>query len=77
MIKNDKIGINVKNNVLIYNYLRDDSSHYKYLYRNLSYLKTIENLAKEKYKVRSIDKLERLKNIKKEKINEEKLYNCS
>ncbi len=62
MIKNDKISIFIKNNPLIYNYLRDDSSHYKYLYRDLNYFKTIENLAKEKYKLRTTDKLEKLKN---------------
>jgi len=51
----------IKNNQIIYNFLRDDSSHYKYLYRNNKYLKEIENLARERYKLRGIDKLERLK----------------
>ena len=54
--------INMKENNIIYNYLRDDSYQYKYLYRNINYLKKVESLAKEKYKLRNVDKLERLKN---------------
>ncbi|MBQ6323937.1 MAG: hypothetical protein IJI22_03795 [Bacilli bacterium] len=50
------------NNPTIYNYLRDQSYQYKYLYRNKNYIKKLKQLAKEKYKVRSIDKIERLKN---------------
>lgn len=52
----------IKNNPIIYNYLREDSIHYKYLYRNPNHIKEIEALAKEKYKLRSVDKIEKLKN---------------
>lgn len=52
----------IKSNPIIYNYLRDDSQHYKYLYRNPEHIKVIETLAKEKYKLRSIDKIEKLRN---------------
>jgi len=52
----------IKNNPLIYNYLREDSYQYKHIFRNDESLKTIENLAKEKYKLRSVDKIEKLKN---------------
>ncbi len=52
----------IKTSPIIYNYLRDDSIHYKYLIRDPSHLKQIENLAKEKYKLRSVDKIEKLKN---------------
>ena len=59
-----KIELNqqIKANPIIYNYLRDDSKHYKYLYRNREHIKVIEQLAKEKYKLRSVDKREKLKN---------------
>lgn len=52
----------IRNNPIIYNYLREDSRHYKYLYRNPDHIKEIEALAKEKYKLRSIDKIEKIKN---------------
>ena len=51
----------IKNNPIIYNYLREESNHYKYLYRDDKYLKEIEKKAKEKYQLRVEDKLERLK----------------
>ena len=59
-----KIELNqqIKANPIIYNYLRDDSKHYKYIYRNREHIKVIEQLAKEKYKLRSVDKIEKLKN---------------
>lgn len=52
----------IKTNPIVYNYLRDESIHYKFLYRDPNHIKIIENLAKEKYKLRSIDKIEKLKN---------------
>jgi hypothetical protein len=51
----------IKKNPILYNYLRDESYNYKYLYRDPTYLNKIIDLAKEKYKLRSIDKLDRLK----------------
>lgn len=51
----------IKNNPVIYNYLREESNNYKYLYRDDKYLKEIEKKAKEKYQLRVEDKLERLK----------------
>ncbi len=52
----------IRNNPIVYNYLREDSYHYKYLYRDPSYLKVIEELAKERYKLRSVDKIDKIKN---------------
>jgi len=51
----------IRNNPIIYNYLREDSSHYKSLLRDAKLLKVVENLAKERYKLRSVDKIEKLK----------------
>ena len=59
---NYKISYYIKKDPIIYNYLRDDSYQYKYIYRNINYLAKIEELAKEKYKLRTIDKLDKLKN---------------
>lgn len=58
----NKISYYIKKNPIIYNYLRDDSYQYKYIYRNNNYLSKIEELAKEKYKLRTVDKLDKLKN---------------
>ena len=44
----------------IYDFLREDSSHYKELFRNKDYIKKVDSLAKEKYKLRRIDKIEKL-----------------
>lgn len=52
----------IRNNPIIYSYLREDSYHYKYIYRNPNHLKTIEGLAKERYKLRSVDKIDKIKN---------------
>ncbi len=43
-----KIELNqqIKANPILYNYLRDDSKHYKYLYRNREHIKVIEQLDK-------------------------------
>ena len=52
----------IKTTPSIYNYLRDNSNYYRYLYRNEENLKEIESLAKTFYKERTIDKIEQLKN---------------
>ena len=52
----------IKNNPLIYNYLREESYHYTDLYKDDNYIKEIEKLAKKKYKQTNIDKVERLIN---------------
>ena len=51
----------IKNNPIIYSFLREESYHYKYLYRDNNYIKKIEKLAKEKYKLTLIDKIENIK----------------
>jgi hypothetical protein len=50
----------IRENKLVYSYLREDSSLYKELLRNKEYIKEIEKKAKEFYKETSIDKIERL-----------------
>jgi len=55
----------IRENQLVYSYLREDSSEYKELLRNKEYIKEIEKKAKEFYKQTSIDKIERLQ----DKIN--------
>ena len=57
---NPRILNYIRNHKYIYDFLRDDSSHYKYLYQDNNYIKTIKKLAKEKYKLRYIDRLERI-----------------
>ena len=57
---NPKTIQEIKRNPLLHNYLRVNSYHYKYLYREDEYLKKVLELAKEYYKERTIDKLERL-----------------
>lgn len=52
----------IKNNPIINRFLREESYHYKYLYRDNNYIKTIERLAKEKYKLTISDKIENFKN---------------
>ncbi len=51
----------IKNTPYIYNYLRENSYHYRYLYQDDNYLKEIISLSKEYYKERTTDKIERLK----------------
>lgn len=54
----------IKNNPLIYNYLREDSSWYQRLNRGEDVLKELEETAKKFYKQTSEDKLKKLsKNI--------------
>ena len=55
----------IRENQLVYSYLREESSEYKELLRNKEYIKEIEKKAKEFYKQTSIDKIERLQ----DKIN--------
>ena len=54
----------IKNNPLIYNYLREDSSWYERLNRGEDVLKELEEAAKKFYKQTPEDKLKKLsKNI--------------
>ena len=54
----------IKNNPLIYNYLREDSSWYQRLNRGEDVIPTIESLAKKFYKQTPEDKIAKLsKNI--------------
>lgn len=54
----------IKNNPLIYNYLREDSSWYKELNTDSNALKLVEEQAKKFYKLTPQDKIEKLaKNI--------------
>ena len=50
----------IRRHEYIYNFLRDDSSHYKYLYNDNRYIEVIKKLAKEKYKLRYTDKLDNI-----------------
>lgn len=50
----------IKTHPIVYNYLRDNSSWYKYLNRSESYLSEIEEQAKSAYKLRPVDKIEKL-----------------
>ena len=52
----------IKNNKVIREYLKNNSYHYKELYRDDNYLKKVESLAKEYYHERGIDKIEKMKN---------------
>ena len=40
----------IRKHEYIYNFLRDDSSHYKYLYEDNRYIEVIKKLAKENLK---------------------------
>ena len=50
----------IRSHEYIYNFLREDSSQYQYLFQNNEYIKTIKNLAKERYKLRLVDRLSNL-----------------
>lgn len=52
----------IKNNPMIRQFLKEESYHYKYLYRDDNYIKTIEHLAKEKYGLTISNKIENFKN---------------
>lgn len=57
----DKETLNkIRNNPLIYHYLRENSYEYKELYRNKDYIKEIEKKAKIKYKETIPDKIEQI-----------------
>lgn len=54
----------IKNNPMIYRYLRDNSYEYLYLFRNDNYLETIEKKSKKLYQEPLERKIEKLqKNI--------------
>lgn len=52
----------IRKHKYIYNYLRDDSAHYKYLYQDNRYIEELKKIAKRKYKLRYIDRLENISN---------------
>lgn len=52
----------IKNNPLIHNYLREKSYWYKYLNRNSSNLKLLEQEMKKAYKLTAEDRIEKLSN---------------
>lgn len=57
----DKETLNkIRNNPLIYHYLRENSYEYKELYRNKDYIKEIEKKAKISYKETIPDKIEQI-----------------
>lgn len=47
----------IKNNPIINRFLREESYHYKYLYRDDNYIKEVERLALEKYHLTIKDKI--------------------
>lgn len=51
--------LKIKNTPILQAFLKEHSEYYKYLYRDNTYVKKLEDLAKEYYQVRVIDKLER------------------
>ena len=52
----------IRSNPHIYNFLRDESYHYKYLLTDYNYIREIDRLAKEKYHLRFTDRITRLSN---------------
>lgn len=52
----------IRTHEYIYNFLRYDSSYYKYLYMDNRNIKYIKKLAKEKYELRYIDKINKIGN---------------
>ena len=59
----------IRNNPLIYSYLREDSTEYIKLLKDENYIKQLEQIAKEKNEVTVPQKLEKLRK-KLELINE-------
>lgn len=59
---NEETIYTIKNNPMIRQFLKEESYHYKYLYRDDNYIKTIERLAKEKYGLTISNKIENFKN---------------
>ena len=66
---NKELLTKIRNNPIIYSYLREDSSEYIYLLKDENYIKKLEEKAKEKYQVTISHKLEKLTR-KLELINE-------
>lgn len=56
------VQIKIKSNPNLYNYLRENSYWYKYLNRNPSSLRDLEEEMKEKYRLRPVDKIENISN---------------
>ena len=52
----------IKNDPIINRFLREESYHYKYLYRDDNYIKKVKQLALEKYHLTVNDKIDNLKN---------------
>jgi len=52
----------IKNDPIINRFLREESYHYKYLYRDDNYIKKVKQLALEKYHLTLNDKIDNLKN---------------
>ncbi|MBR5370169.1 MAG: hypothetical protein IK137_02575 [Bacilli bacterium] len=52
----------IKNNELINRFLKEESIHYKYLYRDNNYINKIEKLAKEKYGLTLSNKISNISN---------------
>jgi len=50
----------IKTDPYIYSFLREESYHYKYLYKDNNYINTIRKLAYKKYKQTKLDKVERI-----------------
>lgn len=50
----------IKTHELIYKYLREDSSWYRYLNRSPSYIKVVEEEAKKYFKVTAEDRIKNL-----------------
>lgn len=59
---NKKLKLIFEQKSYLKQYLKEESYEYKYLYRDLSYIKEIDKKAKEKYQLTSKDKIEKLKN---------------
>lgn len=50
----------LRNNIQIYNFLKDNSHWYKYLNRNKNYYKIFEQEMKKKYKLTTKDRIEKV-----------------
>ena len=59
---NKKLQLIFEQKPYLKQYLKEESYEYKYLYRDLGYIKEIDKKAKEKYQLTSKDKIEKLKN---------------
>lgn len=59
---NKKLQLIFEQKPYLKQYLKEESYEYKYLYRDIGYIKEIDKKAKEKYQLTSKDKIEKLKN---------------